>query len=124
MTHVTGLGDLLWLVQDPQFSILLIFFENFRKSIKNSQEFVFFVQTRVKINAWFLKFFEKYAKIVHFLPVSSENFFAKFQKFSGVRGAPPPGPHTRPAKTLNPLRNFFLRTPLTGISVPHPKLKY
>ena len=23
MTHVTGLGDLLWLVQDPQFSILL-----------------------------------------------------------------------------------------------------
>ena len=36
MTHVTGLGDLLWLVQDPQFSILLILYN----MTKNSQIFI------------------------------------------------------------------------------------
>ena len=35
-----------------------------------------------------------------------------FENSPASGGAQPPGPPTRPAKTLNPPRNFFLRTPL------------
>ena len=43
-----------------------IFIKNFQNFLWIYQQFAFFVQTRKKINAWFLKFFEKYAKIMHF----------------------------------------------------------
>ena len=38
MTHVTGLGDLLWLVQDPQFSILLLFSIDLSESEKRQAD--------------------------------------------------------------------------------------
>ena len=84
-------------------------FENLSKIPKN---LCFSFQTREKLTQGFLNFFEKYAKIMHFLQFSSEFFFENFRKFSGVRGAPPPEPPTRPAKTLNPSEIFFLRRPL------------
>ena len=40
-----------------------VFIKNF---LKIFQQFVFFVQTREKVKKGFVKFFEKYAKIMHF----------------------------------------------------------
>ena len=59
--------------------------------------FKFFLQNRRKFNIFAIFF---------------GNFFSKFRKFSGVRGAPPPGPPTRPDPLPSSPRNFFLRTPL------------
>ena len=53
-------------------------FEKLRNFSQSFQKSVFFVQTRKKFNALFAKFFEKYAKIMHFC-----NFLRKFfWKFS------------------------------------------
>ena len=69
-----------------------IFLLNFhQKSSKFSQNFpticVFRPNAR-KLNAWFVNFFEKDAKIIHFSQISNQIFW----KFSGVRWALPPDP--------------------------------
>ena len=57
-----------------------MFFQNFQNFLKISQQFAFFVQTREKINAWFVNFLEKYAKIMHFRNFL-KNFFKIFENF-------------------------------------------
>ena len=56
-----------------------IFMKNFQNFLKCSQ-FAFFVQTRKKVTNGLLNFFEKYAKIMHFLQYSYENFLKTFQQ--------------------------------------------
>ena len=52
-----------------QFSYL-IFIKHFRKFLKICQQFVFFVQTRENLTHGLLTYFEKYAKITHYLLLS------------------------------------------------------
>ena len=56
----------------------------------SSQQYVFFIQIGEKLTR-LLKFFEKFAKIMHLAKP-----FENFRKFSGVRGGAPPRPATRP----------------------------
>ena len=56
----------------------------FENSLRISQQFAFVVQTRKKYNGWFVKSFEKYAKVMHF-PQFSKLFIQNFRKVS-----PPP----------------------------------
>ena len=60
-----------------------IFIKNVLDFLKLSNKFCF-SSIRAKINASFLKFFEKYAKIMHF-PYFRNKFFENFRKLS-----PPP----------------------------------
>ena len=94
-----------------------IFLLNFHWKLSNfSRNFpticVFRPNTR-KINAWFVKLFEKYVKIMHF-----SNFLKKFLKISenspasGGGSAPGP-PGGRPPKVFSP-RTKILATPMAG----------
>ena len=79
------------------------FFANFlRYLLKYSQNYpticVFSPNAR-KINAWFVNFFEKWAKIIHFLQFFQEIFLQIFDTF-------PPSGGLRP-DALTPPRIFF-----------------
>ena len=101
-------------------------FDNFSKFLP---KFVFL--SKRKFNAAFVKFFEKYAKIMHFCYFHNK-YFEIFRKFSGVRGLrhPPDPPRGRPPKVSPANRNpggaavnvlkFYLR----GLRSPPPYLHY
>ena len=55
------------------------FLESFEIFLEIPQQFVFFVQTCEKINAWLVKYFERFAKIMRFF-YFLKNFFWKFSK--------------------------------------------
>ena len=57
-----------------------IFIKNFQNFLKTSQV-CSFRPNALKINAWFVKFFEKYAKLMDFSKFSKEIFW-KFSKIS------------------------------------------
>ena len=76
----------------------------FSKISQNFQKSEVFVQTREILTHGLLNLLKNMQ--LHFFLIFFRNFFANFRKFSGVREAPPPGPPTRPAITLNPPKIF------------------
>ena len=71
---------------------LMNFYQNFSKISQNFSTICAFRPNARKINAWFVKLFEKYAKIMDFRNFLKK-FFENLRKFSGARGAEPRAPH-------------------------------
>ena len=62
-----------------------------------------------------LKLFCKICENTAFFAIFFRNFIANFRKFSGVRGASPRGPPTRPDPLHWSPRKFFLHAPLAKV---------
>ena len=60
---------------------LLNFYQKFSKFSENFSTVCVFRPNAQKINAWFVKYFEKYAKIMHFSNFLKKTF-QNFRKFS------------------------------------------
>ena len=77
---------------DKNSIFLLNFHQRFPKLSQNLSSICSFRPNARKINAWFVKSFENYAKIMQFCNFR-KNSFANFRKFTGVLGLRPRTPY-------------------------------